>query len=100
MDIKEEVRKAIGKVLDPELMLSLEDLGLIYGIKEEDGKVEIEMTLTTPACPLGPMLVNQVKKEALKVNGVKEASVKLVYSPPWNPRTMASKKAKLMLGIL
>ncbi|NOY08968.1 MAG: DUF59 domain-containing protein [Spirochaetes bacterium] len=100
MSIKEQVAIAAGKVMDPELMLSMDELGLIYGVKEEDGRFIIEMTLTTPACPLGPVLANQVKQEALKVDGVKDVEVKLVFSPAWNPRTMASEKAKLMLGLL
>ncbi len=99
MALKDTVLEAVGKVIDPELMMSLKDLGLIYGIKEENGKVTITMTLTTPACPLGPMLVNQVKQAALRVEGVKEAEVKLVFSPKWDPRKMASSKAKLALGI-
>lgn len=100
MDIKEEVMQAVGKVMDPEIMMNMEDLGLIYGVEENEGKVTIEMTLTTPGCPLGAMLANQVKQEALKVEGVKDVDVKIVFSPPWDPRTMASQKAKLMLGLL
>ncbi len=99
MSLKDKIMAEVGKVMDPELMLSLKDLGLIYGIEEKEGKVTIKMTLTTPACPLGPMLKHQVKQTALKVEGVKEVDVQFVFSPPWNPRTMASPKAKLALGI-
>ena len=100
MGIKEEVMQAAGKVMDPEIMMTMEDLGLIYGVEEDEGKVTVEMTLTTPGCPLGAMIANQVRQEALKVEGVKDADVKIVFSPPWDPRTMASQKAKLMMGLL
>jgi len=100
MGIKEEIMQAVGKVMDPEIMMTMEDLGLIYSVEENEGKVTIEITLTTPGCPLGAMLANQVKQEALKVEGVKDVDVKIVFSPPWDPRTMASQKAKLMLGLL
>ena len=96
----EEIKEALRPVQDPEIRLGVVDLGLIYDINvEPDGKVQIKMTLTTPACPYGEMLVTQVHKEVARMEGVTDVEVILVWDPPWNPETMASDYAKDILGI-
>ena len=101
MATEKEVYDAIQPVEDPELHLSVVDLGLIYGVKfEDDGKkAVVDMTLTSIACPVGPQLRASVHAAALKVPGIEDVYVNLVFNPPWNPRTMANEDALLTLGI-
>ena len=89
---------ALKQVVDPELMINIVDLGLVYGIEQEAEKVKVEMTLTSPACPAGPQIVQQSKLALEKVEGVKEAEIKLVLSPPWSPDRMTD-EARDQLGI-
>ena len=105
MPTADEIREALRPVEDPEIHLSIVDLGLIYGVEatdEPDGSgtnVQVNMTLTTPACPYGPMLLGQTHATAQRVPGVKTVKINLVWNPPWDPRTMASEEAKMELGI-
>jgi metal-sulfur cluster biosynthetic enzyme len=98
MVTEEQVMEALKTVNDPELMLPLVDLGLIYGIDVEGDDVAITMTLTTPACPMNQYIGSQVE-EALRehVPQVKNVGVNIVWSPPWNPEMM-SEDAKMELG--
>ncbi len=98
---KEEVIDAIRPVIDPDIFLSIVDLGLIYDahIEEEGRKIKVEMTLTSPACPAGPQLIAQTKFACEALPGVHEARVEIVWEPPWDPRTMASDEVKDILGI-
>jgi len=89
---------ALKQVIDPELFVNIVDLGLVYSIQQEGEKVQVEMTLTSPACPAGPQLVQQAKMALEKLDGVKEASIKLVLSPPWSPDRMTD-EARDQLGI-
>ena len=89
---------ALKEVVDPELMINIVDLGLVYNIEQENDKVKVEMTLTSPACPAGPQIVQQSKQALEKVEGVKEAEIKLVLSPPWSPDRMTD-EARDHLGI-
>ena len=86
---------------DPEIFMSLVELGLIYNcdVNAETGNVSIRMTLTTPSCPAAGYLVEQVQKRAAEFPGVKEAKVDLVFEPKWDPHTMASEEAKERLGL-
>ncbi|MBD3297251.1 MAG: DUF59 domain-containing protein [candidate division Zixibacteria bacterium] len=95
------VMDALREVQDPELRMSIVDLGLIYGADiEDDGKnIKVRMSLTSPACPYGPMLVTDVKKAVSNLPGVEKAEVHVVWDPPWDPRTMASDEIKDKLGI-
>ena len=95
------VREALRPIVDPEIYISIVDLGLIRAVEvSEDGaKVRIVMTLTTPFCPEGPMIVEQVKQIAAALPGVRESEVELVWTPPWDPRTEASDEVKAELGI-
>ena len=101
MPTEQEVYEALKPIEDPELHLSIVDLGLIYGVKfEEDGKrAVVDMTLTSIACPVGPQLRASVHAAALSVPGVVDAYVNLVFNPPWDPRTMASDDVLLHLGL-
>lgn len=100
MPTEAEIMNALKSVYDPELGLSIVDLGLVYGITVEDGRVVIDMTLTTPACPLGPV----IKQQAFAVltsafDSIHDVDINLVWTPRWDPRTMASEEAKAELGI-
>jgi metal-sulfur cluster biosynthetic enzyme len=101
MTTREEVFEVIRPVQDPEIRISVVDLGLIYGIDiSDDGtRVKVRMTLTSPACPVGPELVELVKTAVETLEDVEEARVELVWEPLWNPKTMASDDAKDLLGI-
>ena len=97
---RKEVYDALRPIQDPEIRLGVVDLGLIYDvIIEPEGTVKVKMTLTTPACPYGPVLMDLVHKAVQKLTGVKEVEVGLVWEPPWDPKEMASDEAKDVLGI-
>jgi metal-sulfur cluster biosynthetic enzyme len=89
---------ALRKVNDPELNVNIIDLGLIYSIQSREGEVDVEMTLTSPACPAGPAMLQSAVKALEGVEGVSKANVKLVMSPPWSPDKM-SDAARDELGI-
>lgn len=96
----EELIQALVPVQDPELRLSIVDLGLVYDARiDKDGMVTVLLTLTTPACPLGPLLIGQIQDTLMDVSGVKDVNVELTFHPPWDPRTMASDDIKMQLGI-
>lgn len=100
-NIKDEIRNALKQVIDPELGISIVDLGLIRKIEPDDsGNVQIEMTLTSPGCPIGPQLMGAVKIFAEKVEGVQTASIRLVFSPPWNPEKDATQDGKFQLSMM
>jgi metal-sulfur cluster biosynthetic enzyme len=98
---KETVLEALRPVHDPELMISIVDLGLIYDVDvAPDGKrLEVKMTLTSPGCPIGPELMAAVDHTARLVPGVEDVHVQLVWDPPWDPTKMASESAREQLGI-
>ena len=96
----EELREALRAVEDPELHMSIVDLGLVYGVEiDEDQRVTVDMTLTSPACPVGPMLQGLIFHKLSQMEGVEDVEVNLVWNPPWDPRTMASEDIKIALGI-
>ena len=90
--------EALKQVIDPELMVNIVDLGLVYSVNRDDKKIYVEMTLTSPACPAGPQIVQQSKMALERLRDVDEAEIKLVMSPPWTPDRMTD-EAKDMLGI-
>jgi len=97
---EEQIIDALKPVQDPEIRIGIVDLGLVYGAEvTEDGKVKINMTLTTPACPYGEMLLEQAHMAAQQVEGVTQVEIALVWDPPWDPKEMASDQAKDILGI-
>ena len=98
--LEEQVLEALKTVRDPEIPVNLVDLGLIYElIVNRDGTVYVEMTLTTPACPVAGALPDQVQQAVASVPGVQDARVKLVWTPPWTKDRM-SEEAKLELGLM
>ena len=96
----EQVWDALRPISDPEIGLSVVELGLVYGVsvENEGKKVEIDMTLTTPMCPYGPQLVAAAKAALDGLPGVEETKVNLVWVPRWDPREHASEDAKAQLG--
>jgi metal-sulfur cluster biosynthetic enzyme len=95
---KEDVLNALGTVNDPEIPgLSIVDLGLVYGVDVEGGKVNVKMTVTAPGCPMAHFMAQMAKQAVEKLEGVEEADVDVVFEPPWNP-DMMSDKAKKQLG--
>jgi metal-sulfur cluster biosynthetic enzyme len=96
----DQVWQALKPIHDPEIRIGIVDLGLVYDVAVEDnGKVLVKMTLTTPACPYGEILLTQVHREVENLEGVTEVEVALVWDPPWDPKEHASDAAKDMLGI-
>ena len=96
----ERVLEAVKTVRDPEIPVNIVDLGLIYElIANKDGVVYIEMTLTAPACPVAGEMPGQVRDVVAAVEGVNEARVKLVWTPPWDKDRM-TEEAKLELGLM
>ena len=89
---------ALRTVIDPELMINIVDLGLVYSINQTDRKVLVEMTLTSPACPAGPQIISQAKMALEKIDGIDAAEIKLTMSPPWTPDRMTD-DARDQLGI-
>lgn len=98
--IEEQVWQALGTVFDPEIPVDLVNLGLIYGVKVDQAakQVDIQMTLTAPACGMGPVLVGDVEYRVRKVPNVKTVKVELVFDPPWQ-RHMMSEEAQLQTGM-
>lgn len=88
MSDQEAIVDALRTVMDPELNVNIVDLGLVYTIEARDAEVDVEMTLTTPACPAGPEILRNAVAAIEKVEGVSKANVKLVMSPPWSPERM------------
>lgn len=97
MVTKEDVMKVLKECYDPEIGISLVDLGLIYDVKVDKDKVNIKMTLTTPGCPMHAFMVQDVQEKVKAMKGVKEVNVELVWDPPWTPDRI-SKEAKKKLG--
>ena len=98
-DLKEKIIKEVKKIYDPEIPVNIYELGLIYNIQvNDDRKVNIEMTLTSPNCPVAESLPNMVKENILKIDGVEDVDLKLVWDPPWTKDKM-SEAAKLELNL-
>lgn len=96
---EELVREKLKDVFDPELRMSIMELGLVYEVDVDDGNVKVVYTLTTPACPLGPVIDGQMQDMLRDLPGVKDVVSELTFSPPWDPKTMASDDVKMQLGI-
>ena len=98
-ELKNKVIAEIKKIYDPEIPVNIYELGLIYKIEVNDGKkVNIEMTLTSPNCPVAESLPKMVKDNILKLDGVDDVDLKLVWDPPWTKDKM-SEAAKLELNL-
>jgi len=94
---EEEVTEALSNVIDPELGLDFVELGLVYGVEIDGGTVTITFTLTTPACPIGPQVSEQMQEFVGEIEGVEEVVTNMVFAPPWSPDKM-SEDAKFALG--
>ena len=95
---EEQVVEVLRTVYDPEIPVSIYDLGMIYDIQVEDAVVHVRMTLTTPACPVAGSLPGEVETRIKAIEGVSDAKVELVWDPPWTPEKM-SEAAKLQLNM-
>ena len=96
MPTKQDVENVLKGVVDPEIGIDIVTLELIYDINaSEEGKVDIKMTFTTPMCPYGPMLLEEIKAKVSQINGVKEVNVDVTFDPPWQP----SEQLRATLGV-
>ena len=99
MELKDKVIAEIKKIFDPEIPVNIYELGLIYNIKvDNNNNVKIDMTLTTPNCPVAESLPNEVKNSVKEIKEVKDVDLKLVWEPPWD-KSMMSESAKLELNL-
>ncbi len=98
MVAEKDVWDALKQVIDPEIGLSIVDLGLVYSVEVKDNEIKVKMTLTNPACPLQSYLKAQVEEAISKLPGIKKAEVQLVFEPAWTPERM-SPEARKKLGI-
>jgi metal-sulfur cluster biosynthetic enzyme len=97
MPTVEEVEEALTNVIDPELGLDFVELGLVYEIEVEGGEVYVTFTLTSPGCPIGPQVSEQMEEFVGELDGVARVYPKMVFTPPWTPEMM-SEDAKFALG--
>ena len=97
MPTPEEVEEALANVIDPELGLDFVELGLIYGVEVSDGDVRVTFTLTSPGCPIGPQVVEQIDEFVSELDGVQSVESTMTFTPPWTPERM-SEDAKFALG--
>ena len=98
-DIKNRVIEKIKQIYDPEIPVNIYELGLIYNIKiDENNNVKIDMTLTSPNCPVAESLPKEVKDSIMEIKEVKKVDLDLVWDPPWN-KSMMSESAKLELNL-
>jgi metal-sulfur cluster biosynthetic enzyme len=93
----EDVMDALSNVIDPELGLDFVELGLVYGVEVNAGDVHITFTLTTPACPIGPQVTEQMEEFVGELEGVTSVECEMVFVPPWSPERM-TEDAKFALG--
>lgn len=93
----DDVENALTNVIDPELGLDFVELGLIYGIEVDGGNVHVTFTLTSPGCPIGPQVSEQIDEFVSELEGVESVESSMVFTPPWSPERM-SEDAKFALG--
>ena len=98
MNLKDQVITEIKKIYDPEIPVNIYELGLIYDVSIKDNDVSVKMTLTSPNCPVAESLPKEVKENIMKVEGVSEVILNLVWEPPWDKDKM-SEAAKLELNL-
>jgi metal-sulfur cluster biosynthetic enzyme len=94
---EDDVYEALSNVIDPELGLDFVELGLIYGLEIDESTVNVTFTLTTPACPIGPQVTEQIQEFVGELPGVETVNATMVFTPPWTPDKM-SEDAKFALG--
>ena len=91
------LRQTLRSVKDPELNLNIIDLGLVYDVDVEDGNVHIQMTLTSPGCPAGPQILNDIHQTVRPLEGVKDVDIEIVWEPYWSPEKVEP-KIRAMMG--
>jgi metal-sulfur cluster biosynthetic enzyme len=98
----QEITNVLMAVEDPELHINIVDLGLIYKVDRDSdaGRIAVDMTLTSPACPYGPQLLGQTHAILARLPNVKEVKVNTVWSPRWDPRVHSSEVAQMLLGLI
>jgi metal-sulfur cluster biosynthetic enzyme len=94
---EDDVYEALSNVIDPELGLDFVELGLIYGLEIDEKSVNVTFTLTTPACPIGPQVTEQIQEFVGELPGIETVTANMVFTPPWTPDKM-SEDAKFALG--
>ena len=99
MESDDPISEALSEVVDPEMGISVTELGLIYGIERKQGHVEVTMTLTSPGCPVAPEIMAAVHRATLSVEDVESVHVNLTFSPLWNPKIHATEDAQMELGV-
>jgi metal-sulfur cluster biosynthetic enzyme len=97
MPTVDDVTEALTNVIDPELGLDFVELGLVYDVEVDGGKVAVTFTLTSPGCPIGPQVSDQMREFIGELDGVEEVEPRMTFSPPWTPDRM-SEDAKFALG--
>jgi metal-sulfur cluster biosynthetic enzyme len=97
MPTLEDVEDALTNVIDPELGLDFVELGLIYGVEIDGANIHVTFTLTTPACPIGPQVSEQIEEFVGDLDGVDDVTSSMIFTPPWSPEKM-SEDAKFALG--
>jgi metal-sulfur cluster biosynthetic enzyme len=95
---EDQVKLALRRVKDPELNLNIMDLGLVYGIRVDGSTVNVDMTLTSPACPSGPEIVSSVEKELRDLDGVEQVQTNIVWTPFWTPERIEP-RVRAYLGL-
>jgi metal-sulfur cluster biosynthetic enzyme len=94
----DELQQALRQVIDPELGLNIVELGLVYGVDAQEGDVEVRMTLTSPGCPAGPQIMDDVQRTLKMLDGVTSVNVELVWEPYWTPERI-DPKVRAVLGL-
>ena len=94
---QDDVLEALSNVIDPELGLDFVELGLVYGVEIDGSTVNVTFTLTTPACPIGPQVTEQIEEFVSEIDGVESVESSMTFTPPWTPDKM-SEDAKFALG--
>jgi FeS assembly SUF system protein len=97
--LRDKIEEALQTVHDPEIPVNIWELGLVYELKINEGKVWVTMTLTAPACPVAGEIIREVQQKVEAIEGVKEVHVMLTFDPPWT-RDMMSEEARLELGFM
>ncbi len=97
--LRDKIEEVLQTVCDPEIPVNIWELGLVYSLKTDNGKVWITMTLTAPACPVAGEIIQEVQQKVEGVEGVTEAHVMLTFDPPWT-KDMMSEEARLELGFM
>ena len=99
MATEEQIMERLSTVEDPELRENIVDLGLVYGVEQQDGTVKVTMTLTSPGCPLGPVIEAEVRHAVKQLEDVDNVEVNIVWSPLWDPRIHASEDIKIKYNL-